>query len=50
MQCFYRLAALAQVVFETPQQTLQIVEQTLGIDQGSSLPILVYMHPRLSQY
>jgi hypothetical protein len=39
MQGLIRLAALAQVVFETPQQTLQIVEQALGIDQGSSLPL-----------
>jgi hypothetical protein len=33
------LATLAQVVFETPQQTFEIVEQTLGIDQSSSPPI-----------
>jgi hypothetical protein len=37
MQRLIRVAALTQVIFETPQQTFEIVEQTLGIDHNLSL-------------
>jgi hypothetical protein len=36
--------SLTQVAFEDPQQPFQIIKQTLGVDQGSSLPIAGSLH------